>query len=122
MVIWHAIEEIEHKAVAFDVLRAVNSNYILRMAGFVLAIVELSLNFTVLFFAFLRHDRQTRNLRSLVRLLHLCATSGFLTQAIWNIIQYVRPKFHPWQMNDSELIEKFEAEISEYLSPESRIA
>lgn len=34
---WHAIEELEHKAVAFDVLAHVHPSYALRIAGFVLA-------------------------------------------------------------------------------------
>lgn len=38
---WHAAEEIEHKAVAFDVLAAVAPSYALRMAGLVYATASL---------------------------------------------------------------------------------
>ncbi|MCG8423269.1 MAG: metal-dependent hydrolase [Proteobacteria bacterium] len=39
---WHAAEEIEHKAVAFDVLRQVNPSYLLRVAGMILASLALA--------------------------------------------------------------------------------
>ena len=38
---WHAAEEIEHKAVAFDVLQTIDPSYALRIAGLVLATVTL---------------------------------------------------------------------------------
>lgn len=38
---WHAAEELEHKAVAFDVLRTVDPSYALRIAGLVYASVTL---------------------------------------------------------------------------------
>lgn len=41
LLMWHACEEIEHKAVAFDVLREVNPSYALRMTGLAVATMLL---------------------------------------------------------------------------------
>lgn len=41
LIVWHATEEIEHKAVAFDVLRATHPSYLLRITGFVIATIAL---------------------------------------------------------------------------------
>ena len=38
---WHAAEEIEHKAVAFDVLRTIDDSYALRIAGLAYATIML---------------------------------------------------------------------------------
>ncbi|PJZ69852.1 metal-dependent hydrolase [Leptospira perolatii] len=37
LLLWHACEEIEHKSVAFDVLKTVSKSYFLRVFGFVIA-------------------------------------------------------------------------------------
>ena len=41
LILWHATEEVEHKAVAYDVLEATNPSYLLRIAGFAIATVIL---------------------------------------------------------------------------------
>lgn len=41
LIVWHATEEVEHKAVAFDVLRATHPSYLLRVTGFLIATVCL---------------------------------------------------------------------------------
>lgn len=38
---WHAAEEIEHRAVAFDVLQAIDPSYALRIAGLIYATITL---------------------------------------------------------------------------------
>lgn len=53
---WHAVEEIEHKSVAFDVLTAVNPSYLLRMAGLALATATLGAFWVAGTRALLRHD------------------------------------------------------------------
>lgn len=41
LIVWHATEEIEHKAVAFDVLEATHPSYLLRIIGFIFATIAL---------------------------------------------------------------------------------
>jgi predicted metal-dependent hydrolase len=41
LIIWHAVEEVEHKAVAFDVMQAAGIGYVTRIAGYVLATFAL---------------------------------------------------------------------------------
>ncbi len=41
LMLWHSVEEIEHRAVAFDVLREVNPSYELRVAGLAVATTML---------------------------------------------------------------------------------
>ena len=41
LIVWHAVEEVEHKAVAYDVMQAAGVGYVTRIAGYVLATVAL---------------------------------------------------------------------------------
>jgi predicted metal-dependent hydrolase len=41
LIVWHATEEVEHKAVAYDVLQATHPSYVLRITGFLIATVCL---------------------------------------------------------------------------------
>ncbi len=56
---WHAAEEIEHKAVAFDVLQKVNPSYPLRLAGLAFSTLMLSSWWMVGTLMLLRQDRMS---------------------------------------------------------------
>ncbi len=104
LIAWHAIEEIEHKAVAFDVLRATNPSYALRIAGFLIATATL-LGWTVAGTRMLlRQDgiskeQAKRMLRDLER-----RDGGKMRRAIRDGFRiYFRRDFHPNQIDDLDM-------------------
>lgn len=58
---WHAMEEIEHRSVAFDVLQQVNPSYWLRMAGLAVATTTLAGFWVWAAVALLRQDEARRH-------------------------------------------------------------
>jgi uncharacterized protein len=57
---WHAAEEIEHRAVAFDVLKQIDPSYALRMAGLIYATVTLGGFWIWAAVMLMRQDRRAR--------------------------------------------------------------
>ena len=101
MFAWHAMEEMEHKAVAFDVMQKVAKVGYLRR---VLALVEttLAFNFNVLSFtnAMLRRDGFSRwqRVKLFAKGLGWVYGPGGLFMGCWrSYLRYYKPGFHPWQ-------------------------
>ena len=92
---WHAAEEIEHKAVAFDVLQTVSGSYALRIAGLAYATVMLGGFWFAATSMLLRQDgigwrgalRELRQLRQRDPVIRRVFIAG--------IRQYLRRDFHP---------------------------
>jgi hypothetical protein len=91
---WHAAEEIEHKAVAFDVLQAIDPSYALRVAGLAYATVMLSSFWLWATFVLLRAERMSW--RELRRQAYRARRDPVVTRVFANgIRQYIRRDFHP---------------------------
>jgi predicted metal-dependent hydrolase len=108
---WHACEEIEHKAVAFDVLQRVNPSYRLRMTGMALATVTLGAFWIIALRMFLRQDGLTKQeVRRQMRGLH--REDPILKNVFWRgIREYARRDFHPWDNDNSKLAKDYLASI-----------
>jgi uncharacterized protein len=92
---WHAAEEIEHKAVAFDVLRTIDDSYALRIAGLAYATVMLG---SFWFWAAMMLLRQERlGPRGTLRELRKMRRRDPVIQRVFvrGIKQYLRRGFHP---------------------------
>lgn len=112
---WHAAEEIEHKAVAFDVLATVDDSYALRMAGMALATVLLLGFWGLGTTMFLRQEkvglRQT--VRELRELRELRQHNPILrTVFLRGIQEYLRRDFHPWDLDNLALARDYLAGLS----------
>lgn len=100
---WHAAEEIEHKAVAFDVLQAIDPSYALRIAGLAYATVTLGGFWAWATFTLVRQERL--GLRGLRRGLGRIPRRERIISGVFlrGIRQYLARDFHPRDNQDDTL-------------------
>lgn len=105
MYAWHAVEEIEHKAVAFDVLTKVaKANYFTRVLSFML--VTFTFPFHV--FMIMRHMFKIDGVKNkptvwLKGLWWLYGWGGLYPRLIPHYLAYFLPFFHPWKHGDMNI-------------------
>jgi hypothetical protein len=97
LLLWHSAEEIEHRAVAYDVLQAVNPSYALRVSGLAMATLTLSGFWTIGTSTLLWQDRKVgaRRLLSDWRKLRQRRRQDSVFGR--GIREYLRRDFHPSQ-------------------------
>lgn len=102
---WHAIEETEHKSVAFDVYRQCVGNERLRRVVFLF----VTFNFFKYTFlntcSLLKRDGKLWSLKTwLGGLNFLWGKPGVLRRCLPEFLGYLRRDFHPWQQDNRELL------------------
>lgn len=108
MLVWHAMEEIEHKAVAFDVYRAAvndegqriaTAKFIFRMFWIQMAIAQTML---------LWHDRKLPSWRHIREAWSfMWGKNGFRRWSAPEFKRYLKPGFHPNDIDQTYLIDQW---------------
>lgn len=109
---WHAVEEIEHKSVAFDLHDAVGGTHLQRRVMLLLGTVYL-VAFTGHYTRrFLEADGRSGNKREVARgLWKLWGWNGLLSRAIPDYLDFFRADFHPTDHATDALLERRVAEL-----------
>ncbi len=106
---WHAVEELEHKAVAFDVLEEIDPGYALRILGMIVATLTLGGFWMWATHELLKQDGSSlwegmRELRELRKRAPESTSKSATSVFARGIREYIRPRFHPMDRDHSTLI------------------
>lgn len=115
MWLWHAIEEVEHKGVAYDVWKQSMGNgwneYAVRVAGqLVTSVLFIAL---VSIFSAILLENELKGVKRINRFKHyskmlnfLYGKGGFLRGSGGLMLDYFRRDFHPWQHDNKDMLKR----------------
>ncbi|MDP2227009.1 MAG: metal-dependent hydrolase [Moraxellaceae bacterium] len=111
---WHAIEETEHKAVAFDLYQDVDGRHAQRKFMLIAGTVFLAAYTGVFTWKFLKQDGMHKRPLVLARgLWKLFGRDGLVTRIVPDYLDFFRDDFHPWMHENSALIAKWRRQLDD---------
>lgn len=112
MLLWHAIEESEHRSVAFDVYRAVGGSERRRIAAMRWIGLSFAVSAVVFTILSLLGDRSAYHPVRLARSFAALRHSPFLTRTVLRRVRdYTERGFHPDDTDNTALLEHWTAEL-----------
>ncbi len=104
---WHAIEESEHKAVAFDVYKAIGGSEFTRVTEMMIVSVLFPLFSAVHLVQLMKEDGQLGNMKSwLGAVNYMWGRPGVFRKLLPSYFKFYSPRFHPWNHDARGLVEK----------------
>ncbi|MFZ5561752.1 MAG: metal-dependent hydrolase [Pseudomonadota bacterium] len=111
--LWHAVEESEHKAVAFDVYEQMGGSYALRVRVMLLSTYFFIAHQMWFHARLLRADGRLWDLKMWARGLNtLWGRPGWFRKLAPAYLDYFRRDFHPWQRDTRALLEQWRHELA----------
>ena len=110
--LWHALEESEHKTVAFDVYRTVGGTEVMRRVVMNVITVGFIGGVALIVALSLLGDRAAYNPVRLFRSLRRLYTSPILSKELWRELRaYNRPGYHPSDHDATDLLVHWREEL-----------
>jgi len=119
---WHALEETEHKAVAYDVWSTVMGQgagaYAQRSLGMVAATVIFWALVTPTFLAEVQRQGKLTDVRGWRKFFsYTLGRRGLLSMQLRNYADYFRPSFHPWDHDNREYLKQIDGFVAKWQDP-----
>ncbi len=110
---WHALEETEHKAVAYDVFNVATAGmgkwhrFSIRARAMFFITIQFSLNITQYSSMLLAADGMNRTKATFKVLWFLFGKPGFFRTGWKGYWDWYKPSFHPWDHDNSAMLDKW---------------
>jgi predicted metal-dependent hydrolase len=113
---WHALEETEHKSVAYDVYQTISpglTGYLRRVLVMVFTTVGFAGQILVHQSWLVHHDGMLWRVRARrYARRYLWKNPGLLRGGLRHYLRYYRRDFHPWQLDNSDLVERWKSDYA----------
>lgn len=112
---WHAVEENEHKAVAFDVYEAMYGKgpkaYALRSSAMAIAMVVLFFTQSYFTARLMKQDGKLtyKDMKRVIWFMY--GRKGFMTNQLHDLLSFFRPNFHPNDFDTDALLAKWKDQL-----------
>ena len=105
LVLWHMVEETEHKSVAYDVFQAVSGSYWLRIGGLLWGSLHVGLMSRRAYIAMLKQDGLWTDWRTRLRLWKM--VGRFFVKSGGAMVQGMLPGYHPDNIDDPAWVDEW---------------
>lgn len=110
---WHALEELEHKHVAFDVFKYAGGSHAVRCLGMMVTFMVMGGCFMSYWAKAVYKDREHLNSASVGRFLHNLRHQRLLSPwALKQVLRYLRRDFHPNDMDTDALMKEWSERLA----------
>lgn len=104
---WHAIEESEHKAVAFDVYKAIGGSEFVRVTEMMAVSVLFPVFSGIHLVQLMKESGELGNVKSWAKgFSYMFGKPGVFRKLLPAYLKYYSPDFHPWDHDARDLVEK----------------
>ena len=115
LLVWHAIEETEHKAVAFDVYTSTGGSYRTRIIAMLITTLGFTISTALFQAALMDQDPASRGTQRVGQVLSgirkVWVWPGYFRRLIPSYLDYFRRDFHPWDRPAPAGLDAFKAEL-----------
>lgn len=106
IMVYHSLEEVEHKAVCYDLYKEANGGYFLRMFGLALATVDIAYQARKRHIYLLKKDKLWNFSNRLKAWKFVWGWDGIVMNLVPYSLRYVKPSFHPWDTDERESLDR----------------
>lgn len=105
--LWHALEESEHKAVAFDVYKAIGGSEFTRVTEMMAVSVLFPLFTSIHVYQLMKEAGEHRNWKSWAAgVNYMFGKPGVFRKLLPAYLKFYAPSFHPWNHDARDLVEQ----------------
>lgn len=119
LMVWHSIEELEHKSVAFDLFVANGGGYWRRVEGLLIVTFVISLWVMYGQLLFMWRDRSLFNLRAMAKgwwwMFGFGTHAGYMRKSMGDYFRFFRPGYHPSQDESEQMIATWQPRLDQML-------